>query len=254
MAKPRFFINEKIGESVDIMGSDAKHIRDVLRLAIGDSIKVVDSEGTIAEVRIDNLSHASVSGKVINSHKVIRSLPEVYLFQGLPKVGKFDIIIRQATEIGASGISPVLTECVVVKVEAQKAVRKSDRWQKIVAEAAKQSRRTSIPKITGALTWHDAVEELKKFDQVIVFWEEEHEKLLFEVLKPTARSIALVVGPEGGLSENEITELKRIGAEIITLGESILRTETAGPVAVALVLYELQKVKKLGNSRSILTY
>lgn len=247
MAKPRFFINRQLGESVDIVGSDAKHIRDVLRLAVGDVIEVVDSEGTLAEVKINSISHASISGGVINSHKVVRSLPEVYLFQGLPKAGKLDMIIRQATEVGASGISPVITERVVVKLEAQKAAKKSDRWQKIAAEAAKQSHRVLIPRVTHILAWDDAMEELKGFDQVIVFWEEEHEKLLFEVIKPTARSIALVIGPEGGLSEKEVTELKRIGAEAITLGDSILRTETAGPVAVALALYELQRMKKAGQ-------
>ncbi|HZD59627.1 MAG TPA: RsmE family RNA methyltransferase [Anaerolineae bacterium] len=244
MAKPRFFIRGRIGKSVDIAGPDAKHIRDVLRLAPGEIIEVVDSEGTLAEVRIENLLPSTVSGRVISSRRVVRSLPEIYLFQGLPKSGKLDTIIRQATEIGVSGISPVLTERVVVKLEPEKATRKSDRWQKIAAEAAKQSHRTSIPRVTSALAWHNAIEELKGFDQVIVFWEEEHEKLLFEVLNPSSRRVALVIGPEGGLSEREVAELRGIGADIVTLGESILRTETAGPIAVALTLYELRRIEK----------
>jgi len=250
LAKARFFLAGQIGESVEveITGPDARHIKDVLRLSKGDMIEVVDSEGIIAEVRIEGFARGGVLGRIVGSYKAAESLPQVYLFQGLPKAGKLDTIVRQATEIGVSGISPILTERVVVKLEAQKAAKKSDRWQKIATEAAKQSHRISIPKVTGVLSWQEALEELKKFDHTVVFWEEEHEKLLFEALKPEVHSIALVIGPEGGLAEKEVADLKDIGAEVVTLGESILRTETAGPVAVALTLYELRRMKKTKQS------
>lgn len=247
MAKPRFFIKGIIGDSVDITGSDARHIKDILRLVPGEIIEVVDSEGTLADVRLEDVSRECVSGRVVERRKTTEALPHVVLFQGLPKSGKFDTVVRQTTEIGVSGISPVLTERVVVKLEPGKAGKKSDRWQRIAEEAAKQAHRMLIPKVSGILSWQEAIEELQKFDQVIVFWEEERESLLFEVLKPGARTIAVVVGPEGGLSTREVDELKEIGARTVTLGESILRTETAGSIAVALVLYELRRLKKLGD-------
>lgn len=250
MSKPRFFIEGEIGESVDITGSDARHIRDVLRLKAGDVIEVVDSGGQLADIEITGVSGDRVSGRVIKRYGGREALPEVYLFQALPKAAKMDMIVRQSTEIGVAGIYPVITERVVVKVEAEKAGKKVERWQKIAAEAAKQSHRVSIPKVSPILSWQDALRELKKFEQVIVFWEVEREMLLHEVLKPEATRIALVIGPEGGLSQREASDLMGVDAQAVTLGETILRVETAGPVAVALALYDLRRKKKEEKPRN----
>ncbi|MHB8841623.1 MAG: RsmE family RNA methyltransferase [Candidatus Aquicultor sp.] len=247
MSKPRFFVGRPVKFAVDIAGPDARHIKDVLRLGVGDTIEVVDPGGTISDIEITGISSNEVSGRVVASHRAQEELPQIFLFQALPKAGKMDTIIRQVTEIGAAGVSPVLTERVVVKVDSEKASKKTERWQKIAAEAAKQSHRTLIPSVSGVLSWKEALEELKRFDEVIVFWEEERGTLAYEVLDPAARTIAVVIGPEGGLSDKEALDLKGLGAKIVTLGESILRVETAAPVAVALILYDVRRMKKSGR-------
>jgi 16S rRNA (uracil1498-N3)-methyltransferase len=147
------------------------------------------------------------------------------------------------TEIGVSGIYPIITERAIVKVDGEKIGRKLDRWRKIATEAAKQSHRTTIPKVNPVIAWREALQELRSFDQIILFWEEETETLPYEVLDPAAGKIAVVIGPEGGLSEKEAGDLKNIGARVATLGESILRVETAAPVAVALAIYDLRRIK-----------
>ncbi len=249
MAKPRFFVDRSVKYAVDITGSDARHIKDVLRLRVGDVIEVVDPEGNISDVEIVDFLDEKVTGKVIKSYRQEERLPEVFLFQALPKGTKMDNIVRQATEVGVTAVFPMLTERVIVKIEPEKAAKKVDRWQKIAAEAAKQSHRALIPKVGPILSWSDALTELKEFDEVIVFWEEERAQLPYEVLDPNADTIALVIGPEGGLSDREIAGLKGIGARIATLGEPILRVETAAPVAIALVLYDLRRMKRQGPGK-----
>lgn len=244
MAKPRFFIGRQVKYAVDITGADARHVKDVLRLVPGDIIEVVDPDGNLAEVEITNIYKDRISGKVINRRQIKEKLPEVFLFQALPKATKMDDIVRQTTEVGVTGLFPILTERVVVKIDPEKAKKKVERWQKIAAEAAKQSHRSLIPKVSPVLDWQDVLEKLKSFDQVIVFWEEESNRLPYEVIDPRAGRIAIVIGPEGGLAQWEVSDLKKLGAEVVTLGESILRVETAAPVALALVLYDLRKMGK----------
>lgn len=244
MAKPRFFVNRSVKYAVDITGSDARHIKDVLRLHIGDTIEVVDPKANISDIEIVDISDEKVTGKVIKSYRQEEGLPEVFLFQALPKGAKMDGIVRQAVEVGIAAVFPMLAERVVVKIEPGKAAKKVDRWQKIAAEAAKQSHRSFIPEVSPILSWAEALTELEKFDQVIVFWEEERIQRPFEVLNPNAKRTALVIGPEGGLADREVSDLKKIGAKIVSLGKSILRVETAAPVAIALVLYDLCRMKK----------
>jgi 16S rRNA (uracil1498-N3)-methyltransferase len=261
MAKPRFFIDRPVKFSVTITGEDAHHIRDVIRLQTGEIIEVVDPGGHVSDAEITIIEPGEVIAKVIKKHEDRTVLPEVYLFQALPKAGKFDDIIRMTTEIGVVGIYPVVTERVVVKFDGEKAGKKLDRWRKIAAEAAKQSHRTTIPGVNPVLTWNDALVELKKFEIIITFWEEENTVLPCAVLEsyrselvsqfasgkpPQSQKllpkIAVIIGPEGGLSEKEAADLKEAGANIVTMGESILRVETAAPVAIALVLYDLRKI------------
>ncbi|MBS3909922.1 MAG: 16S rRNA (uracil(1498)-N(3))-methyltransferase [Actinobacteria bacterium] len=244
MSKARFFITEKAGESVTITGPDVKHIKDVLRLGAGAVIEVVDSTPSLCEVEVEHVSRDAVTGRVLARHEPVMTAPQVYLFQGLPKAGKIDVVVRQATELGVAGVTPVLTERVVVEFESGKAEKKSIRRQKIAEEAAKQSHRLLVPKVGAPLDWESALRELAGFDQVVVFWEGERDRLLSEVLKPEAARIALVVGPEGGLSEREIVDLKALGAGVASMGEYTLRTETAGPIAVALTLYEYARTRR----------
>jgi len=235
-----------MGKAVDIIGSDAKHIKDVLRLGVGDIIEVVDSSGNLADAEITAIYSDRVSAKVIKSHVPREEPGKVFLFQALPKASKMDSIIRQSTEVGVYGIFPVMTERVVAKLEPAKEAKKVERWQRIANEASKQSHRVLVPRVSQVLTWQEALQTLKSFDQIIVFWEVERKRLPYEVINAKAEKIALVIGPEGGLSQSEVSDLKELGAEVVTLGESILRVETAAPIAIALVLYDLRRMRVRG--------
>lgn len=157
----------------------------------------------------------------------------------MPKGDKLETVIQKCTELGAAGFVPVLTDRSIVQFEADKAARKQERWQKIAQEAAEQSRRGVIPAIRPVTTWKALWGEPSPFDLILVAWEEEHSTDLRQVLDehPDALRIAVVIGPEGGLSSDEINLVRQAGGRTITLGRRILRTETAGVAVLSMVMY-----------------
>ena len=165
----------------------------------------------------------------------------VTLAQGLPKLDKMEWIIQKATELGVWDILPVEMERSVVRLD-EKEPQKRERWNRIALEAAKQSGRAHIPEILPARKMAQAVSYLKAsgYDAVFVAWEEEGETSLSHALEKTAeikpRRIALIIGPEGGIGAAEIARLKEAGAECVTLGKRILRTETAGLCALVVTM------------------
>jgi 16S rRNA (uracil1498-N3)-methyltransferase len=245
VSKYRFFISQKFtGDRVEISGSDVRHIRKVLRLEKGDEIEVCDAEGRIAKVVIESLETSKVKGIIKAISRSFLEKVEVALFQALTKTAKIDLVIRQGTEIGVSMFGIFKTKRSVVKLGEFKAVNRVQRWQRIALEAAKQAKRVHIPQIIALLDWVDLLTLLKSFDLILCFWEGEKQQQIYQLLQGGERRIAVVIGPEGGFAEEEVADLKRVGALTVTLGPWILRTETAGVVAPALVIYEARK--KLG--------
>jgi 16S rRNA (uracil1498-N3)-methyltransferase len=224
---------------VTVEGGDAKHLKTILRAQLGDKISVVtESKEYIAEIESINkedLICTLVEETVTNNETKIN----ITLCQGIPKQTKMETIIQQNVELGVKRFIPLITERTVVKLnEKNREQKKLDRWQKIAKESAKQSKRNIIPEVNDIMTVKELIEKLKTEDaMVIVPYELEDVKLLKDVLQEPKQNYYIIIGPEGGFDINEIEMLQEIGAHIVTLGKRILRTETAGVVTSAIIIY-----------------
>lgn len=239
----KFFVDDsQIDETVVyINGDDVKHIRDVLRLNVGDDIEVSTFKNSYI-VKIKKIANNTVVGNIIRTKKDNNEPPiDIVLFQGLPKSAKMEYIIQKATEIGIKEIYPLITKRTIVKInDIQKENKKIERWNKIVLEAAKQSKRDYVPSVKNIITFKEMIQQFQDEENVLVPYEDEKSVHLKDVVNSIkGNKINLVIGPEGGFEEEEINMLKNIGAKVITLGPRILRTETAGLVATSILLYEL---------------
>lgn len=242
----RFFVSAHQIERPHIIlrGEDVKHIRDVLRLSSADLIVISDGKGKDFVARIESVERKEIKATIVKEEMKEEARPSVSLFQGFAKGAKMDLIVRQATEVGVSEIVPVFTERSVVHLGKDERKNRVIRLEKIAVEASKQSQRSHLPKISEPKNWQDAISLLAAFDFVLVPWEEEHEQSLKGVLRNSSREwekVAVVIGPEGGLTEAEMSELQSLGAVPVSLGKNVLRTETAALAALAIVFYELGK-------------
>ena len=224
---------------VTVEGSDAKHLKTILRAQPGDKISVVTQSkeyiAEIMEVNTGNINCTLVEEIPTNNETKIN----ITLCQGIPKQTKMELIIQQNVELGVKRFIPLLTERTVVKLnEKEREQKKLDRWQKIAKESAKQSKRNIIPSLEPIMTVQELIEKIKNEDAVILVpYELEDVKLLKDVLCEPKNNYYIVIGPEGGFDIKEIKMLQEIGAHIVTLGKRILRTETAGVVTAAIVMY-----------------
>ncbi len=234
-------------KKVEITGADHNHIANVLQMKTGEQFSVSirdDSEGKELFYEIESIDENSVIGNLCFVEEVGNELPsKIYLFQGLPKVDKMELIIQKAVELGAYQIIPLATKRCVVKLDEKKAQSKVKRWQAISEAAAKQSKRAIIPEVTMPMTMKQAVEFCRDMDVKLIPYENaEHmdeTKKLIEGIKP-GESIAVFIGPEGGFSEQEIDLCMENGIKPITLGKRILRTETAGFTIISWLMYHLE--------------
>ena len=172
---------------------------------------------------------------------------EVVLYQGMPKGDKLELIIQKCTELGVSAVIPVETSRSVVHLDNSKAGKKLERWQKIAQEASQQSKRVQVPTVGPYYNWKQFLNHLSQQNGLtIVFWEDEQTQSLKALLRSQAEKpqrINLVVGPEGGLSEDEVEQLRALGAVSASLGKRILRTETAGMAGISMVMYEFDELE-----------
>ncbi len=245
----RYFACEEDFENdtVKITGDDFKHLKNTLRYKIGDKITVIYKEVEYLTF-ISKLEKQYIKCKVIektNSNNEPKI--NITLFQGLPKKLKMEKIIQQNVEIGVKRIVPVYTNRTIVKIDDKnKENKKVERWQKISKESAKQSKRNVIPKVNNIVKFKDAIKELMNGDlEIIVPYEEENNNTIKKIFDISKKEYAIFIGPEGGFEQSEIEELKSVGAQVITLGPRILRTETAGVVTSAIILHE---AKELGGA------
>lgn len=243
----KFFVSNNLidGDKAVIEGDDVKHIYKVLRLQIGDEIIINNLNGQEYLAKIDDINKKEVQVSIIEKIEVSNESPiRIHLYQGLPKSTKMDLIAQKGTELGISSITPVITERVVVKNEGE--FKKVDRWQRIALEASKQSKRTLIPTINTPISFETMMEKMKSMDLIVVPYENAEgygiKKMVKDIQIDSIIDIAIVIGPEGGFEEEEISKLKDMGAHIVTLGPRILRTESAGFVCTAILQYELGDV------------
>lgn len=252
---PKFFVknNQIKDDIVNINGSDVNHIVNVLRVKKEDEIQVCNQDtGENYNARVIDYTKENVKCKIINKiDKTVESNINITIIQGIPKYEKMELIIQKNTEIGVKTIVPVIMERTIVKLNEKLAFKKLERWQKIAEIAAKQSMRDKIPKIENVIKFKQIEEILKNNDKVIVAYENEENNILKTELKKIKEeikekhlhtyNIAILIGPEGGISSKEIDVLEKYNSKIVSLGKRILRTETAGLVMASNILYELEE-------------
>ncbi|MCI9589294.1 MAG: 16S rRNA (uracil(1498)-N(3))-methyltransferase [Lachnospiraceae bacterium] len=232
------------GDKVTITGPDVNHIRNALRMRQGESLLISDGEGNDYHCRISLIESGLVEARVIERRES-RELPvRLYLFQGLPKSDKMELIIQKAVELGVYEIIPVITKNAVVKLDAKKEKSRLERWQAISESAAKQSGRSKIPKVEKVMLLKEALEMAEGLDRILIPYENQSgidtmRKALEETGEDT-RSIAVFIGPEGGFDESEILLAKEQGAVPVSLGRRILRTETAGLAILSLFMMKAE--------------
>ncbi|MFR1647990.1 MAG: RsmE family RNA methyltransferase [Clostridia bacterium] len=250
----KFFVKtEQINNNdIVIIGDDVNHIINVLRMKKTDKVQICNQDtGDNYNAEIVNYSKNEVECKIISKiNETTESNVHITLFQGIPKFEKMELIIQKNTEVGIKSIVPVIMERTVVKLDEKIASKKLERWQKIAEIAAKQSMRDIIPQIGNITKLKDI--DTTEFDAVLVAYEnEEHNMLKTELQKLERKiksnnsseqqyNIAIVIGPEGGISEKELVMLAEKNAKFVSLGKRILRTETAGVVMAGNIIYELE--------------
>ena len=246
----KFFIpKENIKEdTITITGGDVVHISRVLRMGRGDMLTLCDGKGMDYEAEIENITADCIECGIVKKQKS-NSEPDikVTLVQGIPKASKMDYIIQKTTELGISRIIPCTLARCVVKLENRKAEeKKTERWQKISEEAAKQSGRGIIPEVSMPMSLDRVIDEICGCDIVFVPYECEEENNLRDVLTscPNPKNAAFIIGPEGGFDISEIEKIRNAGITTVTLGKRILRTETAGEAALAMIMYEIGDINK----------
>lgn len=245
----KFFVKpEQIkNDNIIIDGDDVNHILNVLRMKKDDEIQVCNQvTGENYKARIMQYSKNEIECKIEEKiGKSTESNVHITLFQGIPKFEKMELIIQKNTEVGVNNIVPVIMERTVVKLDEKVASKKLDRWQKIAEIAAKQSMRDIIPNVKSIIKTKEI--DVDRYDVVLVAYENEEHNMLKAELKKLEKqdkkeyNIAIVIGPEGGISEKEIELLDEKNVKFVSLGKRILRTETAGLVMAGNILYELEK-------------
>lgn len=248
MAAHRFFLIAPLPRStgeilLPLAEEDVRHAVKVLRVRPGEKLEVVDPAGEPAWlVEIVSASREGIEARPVERLAAVHE-PDVTLVQSVAKGEKMDAIVRQAVELGVSAVLPVLTARSIVRLDAKKRVERGERWRRVAKAAAEQSHRNKVPDVADPADLHELRECLSGFDRIIVLWEESapgslHAVLAQRPLSPDDR-VAVVVGPEGGLDAEEIRALESQGASVVGLGHTILRTETAAVVGIALVSFLL---------------
>lgn len=240
-----FFVSEEQinGENAYIEGSDVNHIANVLRMKPGEELLISVRGDWDYLCKIVDIETDRVNLKVLESMEQ-RELPvNITLLQGIPKSDKLEMIIQKAVELGVSEIIPVKTKRVVVKIDEKKVDTKVNRWNAIAESAAKQSKRSIIPKVYEPMSIDNALEIVKDFGVKLIPYEnadgiDKTRKILDNMDK--TKNIAVFIGPEGGFEESEVDRIKNFGFEVITLGKRILRTETAGLALLSNIMIRLE--------------
>jgi 16S rRNA (uracil1498-N3)-methyltransferase len=243
----RFYVEpEQIQDKeIRITGSDVNHIKNVLRMKPGEKIIICNGQGKDFYCIIKAEEGGQITAEILRISDTDTELSgKIYLFQGVPKKDKMELIIQKAVELGVYEIIPVMTKRTVVKLEdKRKEQKKIERWQAISASAAKQSGRGIIPKVADTMTFKEALKTAKSMDlKVIPYENAEDIKKTREIIQSinSSQAIGIIIGPEGGFEDNEVKEAIEAGILPITLGRRILRTETAGLAVLSMIMLQME--------------
>ncbi len=236
-----FFVNadNKKENRYFIMGDDYNHIKNVLRMTVGEQFLV--SCNDISDLcEIESFESDTVVVKIIEKNYQSTNLPiKIHLFQGLPKSDKLELIIQKAVELGVATITPVSMKRSIVKIDDKKKKSKQERWQAIATAAAKQSKRTSVPEVCDIISYKEFIERAKDLDLLLVPYEcaegMSATKTALSEIK-SGMNVGIIIGPEGGFEEKEVDTALSIGGKVISLGSRILRTETAAITSIAMCM------------------
>lgn len=234
----RFFVDEKGFQDgwAQLHAEEAKHALRVLRLSAGDEVELLDGQSVYRAVLREpdgSMLRADLREPVPGREPALR----ITLYQGLPKGEKMDWIVQKATELGAAAIVPVRLSRAVAKPDSKTAARQQQRWQRISREATKQCGRAMVPRVQLPIDLAEVCAQARELDRLLVPWEEAAEGSIAQAMSGhSLHHIGILIGPEGGLSVEEISVLTACGAQTVTLGPRILRTETAALCALTLAL------------------
>lgn len=249
---PRFFIEECLDHNTDkivLEKDDAHHISHVLRMKIGDEVIVCDGAKTEFIAIVEHFE----SGRVflaVKQKRINNTEPpwRGWLFQGLPKGDKFELIIQKAVELGCYAVVPVACSRSIAKLSPVKAERKLERWNKIAQEAARQCGRGIVPKVYEPIEFSEAVGRISEMSLGFLPWENENSCSLRNLLESESSKITqdgleigFLIGPEGGFSQHEVSLAESAGIRSVTLGPRILRTETAGLAVLSMLGYQYEQ-------------
>lgn len=231
-------------EGVISCKDEIAHITKTLRMKIGDKIEVIDGKGKAYSGEIYSIQKEDILLRINAELQNDGELStEITVYQGIPKSQKMDLIVQKLTEIGVSRIVPVKMERCVKQI-GEKEDKLLARWERIAFEAVKQSKRTRLPKIEHPLTLKQLIEEIRKNPRILLCHENENKKELKQVLQDdswrSAKRVGIIVGPEGGITEQEKGEMVEAGAISVSIAKSILRAETAAIVGATILAYELE--------------
>lgn len=248
----RYFIQHKPGDDgvLLIEGEDYKHIVRVMRMTEGDRVIAVLDQHTVYEAEIVKIEETQLSLKQVSKIEHHSELPvNVTIAHGLPKGDKLDYVIQKATELGMTSLKPFSAERSIVKWDQKKGKKKAERWNKIAKEAAEQSHRSVIPAVEEPVTLKQLRSSFHEFDAIMMAYEEDAKSgeatnfyQFLNQLESNAK-VLVIIGPEGGFSENEVNVFTHAGAVSCGLGPRILRTETAPLYILAAISYHFELMR-----------
>lgn len=236
-----------------ITGQDVNHIRNVLRMKPGEKVGIRDGISRNYVCELETMEADEIRARILSEEADSSELPSrLYLFQGLPKSDKMELIVQKAVELGAAEVIPVAMKNCVVKLDAKKAAAKTARWQEIAKSAAKQSKRSRIPVVREPVNYREAVALAGELDVVLLPYENERgmaaTREVMERIAP-GQSVGIFIGPEGGFDPSEIALAKEEGMHLVSLGKRILRTETAGLATLSILMYHIESVSEAEEER-----
>ena len=241
-----FVTQDQIGpETITITGPDVNHMKNVLRMKPGEEILISNGVDKDYRCQVETLDSDAVTVRILSVDEEGTELPgKIYLFQGLPKQEKMELIVQKAVELGVYQVIPVAMKRSVVKLDARKEETKIRRWNTIAESAAKQSGRMMIPQVHSVLTMKEAFAYAKGFDVNLIPYElaegMKETKAILDQVKPGMR-VGIFIGPEGGFDVEEVEAAMTEGIHPITLGRRILRTETAGMTMLSILMFQLEQ-------------
>lgn len=243
----RFFVSPSAinlqTHRIVIGGSDFNHIRNVLRKKPGDELWISDGQKVEYHCRLEEYTAGEAALSILYAQEPAYELPSrITLYQALPKADKMEWIIQKAVELGVWEIVPIRTVRCVMRLEGERAEKKTARWQQISEAAAKQCRRLHVPQVHPILSWKDALAHAADNEHLLIPYElssdMDRTRKILAGIRP-GQAVGIMIGPEGGFDQAEVESAAAAGAVPVTLGHRILRTETAGMTLLSVLMFQM---------------